>query len=78
MPDKHYQFPVAEVGLGQMGVLRHGSREFDEHGAALQQAARMLRSRLDPSAPRRGEGSARKRRARPLRSAGSDEKGKTE
>ncbi|MFZ5824486.1 MAG: hypothetical protein ACOY94_09170 [Bacillota bacterium] len=64
MPDKHYEFPVAEVGLGQVGVLRKGSREYDDHGAALQRAARMLRSRLDPSAVGKGERVARARKVR--------------
>jgi hypothetical protein len=51
--DKDHPFPVAEVGLGQVGVLRGEPLAFDQHGAALQKAARLLRQRLDPTASQR-------------------------
>lgn len=51
MLDKEHPFPVTEVGLGQVGILRLDSHPYDHRGQFLQKAARMLRSRLDPSAP---------------------------
>lgn len=62
LPDWGCDFPVAEVGLGQMRVLRRGCREFTEHGAALQKAARLLQSRLDPAAGAGADRPARRRR----------------
>jgi hypothetical protein len=68
--DKEYRFPVAQVGLGQMGVLRRGQLEFDQHGAVLRAAARLLRQRLDPPTETKKGRSAGKRRS--LRGRRSD------
>lgn len=72
MSHKEYLFPVAEVGLGQMGVLRQGRLEYHQHGTMILQAARLLRQRLDPSAPAPTKRSSGKGRS--LRRQGSDGK----
>ncbi|MFZ5814216.1 MAG: hypothetical protein ACOY93_02780 [Bacillota bacterium] len=71
MPDK-YQFPVAEVGLGQVRVPPRQLWWCASRGESLQRAARLLRGdpEPDPSArPRRTGG--KKRTTRPLPSTPS-------
>lgn len=67
MHGREYPFPVAEVGLGQMGVMRQGQLEFAQHGATLRAAARLLRQQLDPSIVSSGK-------QRPLRRRKRDDK----
>ena len=79
LPDRDYTFPVAEVGLGQMGVLRGRRHAYDHFGAALQKASRLLREGLDPSAKAGAGPSARKRStSHPLRRKAPCGKLKTE
>lgn len=47
MLDHPHPFPVTEVGLGQMGVLRRGRHEANTYGKLLREAARLFQGELE-------------------------------
>jgi|GEM_PF-6081519 len=53
-------FPLAEVGLGQMRIWRRRRLEYAEHGEALVTAARLFRERFAGATPQ-----TKKRKRRP-------------
>lgn len=74
MLDHRCPFPVTEVGLGQVGVMRTGRHELYVYGKLLQQAARLFRGKLEPRTLQPAKRRRRQPSPGPLSLAAPDDK----